>query len=78
MNATWKERIDAHLDVAPMATIGFCLGLILMVIGGLLAPFGAVMWFGFVSSVVCSLTLYSNQSAIKKRLAEILTVRLGY
>lgn len=77
MKATLKQRIGAHLDVAPMASIGFCLGLILMAIGGLLAPFGAVMWIGFLISVVGSVSLYSSESAIKKRLAEMLTAQLG-
>jgi hypothetical protein len=69
---------EATLDVAPMASIGFWLGLILMAIGGLLAPLSAVMWFGFLISVLSSVSLYSRESAIKKRLAEILTAQLGY
>ena len=78
MKATIRERVTAILEVAPLAAIGFCIGLILQVIGGLIAPFGAVMWLGFVMAVVSSLYLHHNGSAIRQRIAQKVTARLGY
>jgi hypothetical protein len=78
MKAKLFERPLASLQIAPLATFGFIIGLLLMGVGGLQAPFGSLMWFGVMMWLTAGFFLYYRESEINKRLAAIIASRLGH
>lgn len=62
--------------IAPLATLGFIFGILLIVIGSLGASSTDIMGFGVGICMVGSFFLYYRESEIEQRLAEIKTARL--
>lgn len=76
MKAKFFDRPVASLQIAPLATIGFIVGILLMVIGGLRGPSTDMLWFGVGICMFGGFFLYYNEQEIKQRLDEIKSVRL--
>lgn len=71
------DRPVASLQTAPIATLTFILGNILLLIGGILAPWGTLMWIGVAMCMCGGVFLKFSSSEIEMRIVQIKTSRLG-
>lgn len=76
LKSKFFDRPVASLQIAPLATIGFIVGILLVVIGGLRGPSTDMLWFGVGICMFGGFFLYYNEPEIEQRLAVIKSARL--